>query len=87
MASSEPYNEEQAIEFDKLTNWLAHFGLPSYHIHCSGHMMPNDLKRIARAVAPKRIFPIHTEYPELVGKILSKIAKIEIPTKGRTYNL
>ncbi len=87
LSTSEPYNEEQAIEFDKLTNWLDHFGLPLYHIHCSGHMMPNDMKRIAKTVAPKKIFPIHTENPELVGKFLNDIAEIEIPVKGSTINL
>jgi ribonuclease J len=87
LSSSEPYNEEQALEFDKLTNWLNHFGLPSYHIHCSGHMMPNDMKKIAGDIAPQRIFPIHTENPELVGRYLSKIAKIELPVKGCTFSL
>jgi len=87
LSTSEPYNEEQAIEFDKLTNWLDHFGLPLYHIHCSGHMMPNDMKRIAKIVAPRKIFPIHTENPELVGKFLNGIAEIEIPVKGSTVNL
>jgi ribonuclease J len=86
-SSSEPYNEEQAIEFDKLTNWLDHFGLPLYHIHCSGHMMPNDMKKIARTIAPQKLFPIHTEYPELVGKFLHTVTEIEIPLRGGTFTL
>jgi len=87
LSTSEPYNEEQAIEFDKLTNWLDHFGLPLYHIHCSGHMMPNDMKKIAGTIAPRKIFPIHTEYPQLVGKFLHTVAEIEIPMRGNTFTL
>jgi ribonuclease J len=86
-SSSEPYNEEQAIEFDKLTNWLDHFGLPLYHIHCSGHMMPNDMKKIARTIAPQKLFPIHTEYPELVGKFLHTVTEIKIPLRGGAFTL
>ncbi|MEM3522381.1 MAG: MBL fold metallo-hydrolase, partial [Candidatus Bathyarchaeia archaeon] len=44
LSSSEPFNEEREIEYEKFINWLNHFGLPMYHIHCSGHIMPNDLK-------------------------------------------
>jgi len=84
LSTSEPYNEEQAIEFEKLTNWLDHFGLPLYHIHCSGHMMPNDMKKIVATVKPQKLLPIHTEYPQLVGKFLHGVAQIEIPVKGST---
>mgnify|MGYP001047059024 CR=1 FL=1 len=87
LSTSEPYNEEQAIEYDKFINWLDHFGLPLYHIHCSGHMMPNDMKEISKAVTPRRLFPIHTDHPELVGRYLRKVVEIEVPVKGGSYSL
>lgn len=35
-------------------------GIPFESIHTSGHASPADLKRLAAAVAPKRLVPIHT---------------------------
>ena len=35
------------------------------HIHTSGHATVDILKQLARALKPKRIIPIHTEYPEM----------------------
>lgn len=34
--------------------------IPFASIHTSGHASPGDLKRLAAAVAPKRLIPIHT---------------------------
>jgi ribonuclease J len=34
--------------------------IPFEIIHTSGHASPRDLKRLAAAVAPKRLIPIHT---------------------------
>jgi len=50
-------------------------------------MMPNDLKNIAKSIAPERIVPLHTENPELVGKYLQSIARVEIPAKDGKINL
>jgi ribonuclease J len=87
LSTSEPFNEEQEFEFERLRNWLDHFGLPMYHIHCSGHIMPSELKASIQEIHPKRLFPIHTEYPGLYAKYLSDTAKIETPTKGQFYGL
>lgn len=35
-------------------------GIPFEVIHTSGHASPGDLKRLAAAVAPRRLIPIHT---------------------------
>jgi len=87
LSTSEPFNEEQEFEFERLRNWLDHFGLPMYHIHCSGHIMPSELKRSIEQVKPRRLFPIHTEYPGLYAKYVSDIAKVEMPIRGRAYQL
>jgi len=34
--------------------------IPFEVIHTSGHASPHDLKRLAAAIAPKRLIPIHT---------------------------
>ncbi len=87
LSTSEPFNEEQEFEFERLQNWLDHFGLPMYHIHCSGHIMPNELKRSVERIKPRRLFPIHTEHPGLYAKYMSDTGKIENPSRGRSYEL
>jgi ribonuclease J len=55
LSSSEPFNEEMEIDYEKLVNWLSHYGLPQYHIHVSGHIMPQQLKDVInRLVLGKR---------------------------------
>jgi len=84
LSSSEPFNEEMEIEYDKFVNWLDHFGLPMYHIHCSGHIMPSEIKQVIKEVLPKTLFPIHTEHPELFGKFVSDLTKVTLPQKEKT---
>jgi ribonuclease J len=87
LSMSEPFNEEQEFEFERLQNWLDHFGLPMYHVHCSGHIMPSELRGSIENVKPRRLFPIHTEYPRLYAKYMADAAKIELPVKGRRYEI
>jgi ribonuclease J len=48
-------------------------GIPFEPIHTSGHASPGDLKRLAAAVAPKRLIPIHTferlQFPKLFSNV------------------
>lgn len=84
LSSSEPFNEEMEIEYDKFVNWLDHFGLPMYHIHCSGHIMPTEIKQVIREISPKTLFPIHTEHPELFGKFVADVTQVTLPQKAKT---
>jgi len=84
LSSSEPFNEEMEIEYDKFVNWLDHFGLPMYHIHCSGHIMPTEVKQAITRIKPKTFFPIHTEHPELYARFVSGVAKVQLPEKNKT---
>lgn len=49
-------------------------GIPFEVIHTSGHASPGDLKRLAAAVGPKRLIPIHTferdRFPLLFENVL-----------------
>lgn len=49
-------------------------GLPFEVIHTSGHASPPDLKRLAAAIAPRRLVPIHTfardRFPALFDNVL-----------------
>jgi ribonuclease J len=48
-------------------------GIPFESIHTSGHASPGDLRRLASAVAPKRLIPIHTferdQFPRLFDNV------------------
>ena len=87
LSTSEPFNEEQEFEFERLQNWLDHFGLPMYHIHCSGHIMPSELKTNIQRIKPRKLFPIHTDHPGLYAKYVADLAIIESPLRGRRYEL
>jgi ribonuclease J len=84
LSSSEPFNEEMEIEYDKFVNWLDHFGLPMYHIHCSGHIMPTEVRQVIARIAPKTLFPIHTEHPELYARFVSGVTRVQVPEKNKT---
>ena len=79
LSASEPFDEEMEIDFDRLINWLEYYGLPEYHIHVSGHVMPLQLKEALKEISPKTIFPIHGVHQELFSKFMANVGS-EIPT-------
>jgi len=88
LSASEPFNEEMEIDFERLVNWLEHYGLPQYHVHVSGHMMPLQLKSILRDIAAEKVFPIHTERTELFCRFMRDIRSELVSTeKGKEYKL
>ena len=88
LSTSEPFNEEMEIDYDRLVNWLRHYGLPQYHVHVSGHMMPLPLKAALKKINAKRVFPVHTEAADLFARFMrdakSKVTTVE---KAREYKL
>jgi len=86
LSASEPFNEEMEIDFGRLVNWLRHYGLPQYHVHVSGHIMPLQLKTILREINPSKIFPVHTENAELFAKFMRDLkSQVMLTEKGRRY--
>lgn len=53
--------------------WASKRGLSFDIVHCSGHAHPKDLKRMAHALGPKRLVPIHTERPEAYRRLYDKV--------------
>ncbi len=68
LSSSEPYNEEMELDQQRLIEWLDFYGMPLYHIHVSGHIMPQQLRSLVSGIGARRVAPIHTEHPELFLK-------------------
>jgi ribonuclease J len=76
---SEPFSEE-GIEDEVMHNWLDHFKMHFHQLHASGHLNRNQLTALIKQIRPKRIFPVHTENPELFKKISSNV---EIAQRGQ----
>ncbi len=88
ISASEPYDEEMQIDYERMINWLNHYGLPQYHVHISGHIMPLQLKETLQAIKPKQIFPIHGAHPELFNRFMNDLTStITIVEKGKKYVL
>jgi ribonuclease J len=88
LSASEPFNEEMEIDFEKLLNWLKHYGLPQYHVHVSGHIMPLQLKSVLKKIGAKKIFPIHTENAELFASFVRDMkSQTVLIEKGKEYEI
>ena len=83
-SSSEPFNEEGQLSYNRVDLWLEHFGLNRIQSHCSGHSKGKDLLEIVKNIDAKMLFPIHTEHPDAYKKITDKITIVE---KAKTYSL
>ncbi len=75
-----PFDDEQEIDFRKLENWIAHFGLEQLHAHTSGHLRSDQLKEVINAISPGKVIPVHTLFPEgfrsmCDGLILPQVGK------------
>lgn len=87
-SASEPFNEEMEIDFNRMRNWLEHYGLPQYHVHVSGHIMPVELKKVVERIKPKKVFPIHCEQPEVFAKFIKGVrTDIVTPLVGKRYTV
>jgi ribonuclease J len=88
LSTSEPFNEEMEIDYERLVNWLSHYGLPQYHVHVSGHMMPLQLKKTLKEISAKRMFPVHTESANLFAKFMRDLkSKVTLVGKSKEYQL
>jgi ribonuclease J len=81
---SEPFNEEMEISYDRMKNWLQHFNIQFFQSHCSGHINGDNLKALITTIHPRKLYPIHTEHPELFQKLSIKTTRVK---EGKTYKL
>ncbi len=77
---SEPYSEED-IEDIVMHNWLDHFQIKFHQLHASGHLNRRELTDLINRISPERIFPVHTENPELFRTINKNAHVIRYGTK------
>lgn len=81
---SEPYNEEMALDEQRVDNWVDFFRMKKIRAHCSGHAPGNDILDMAREINAKIIFPIHTEHPEIFQNPTGRIVLVKA---GETYQI
>lgn len=85
-SKTEPFDDDAEIEQDRVEHWLEHFGLMPYEkAHVSGHASGVEINRLIKEINPKKLFPVHTEHPELFSEL--KGMDIVIPEKGRGYQI
>jgi ribonuclease J len=88
LSASEPFNEEMEIDYERLINWLTHYGLPQYQVHVSGHMMPLQLKAALKEINARKIFPVHTESAGLFAKFMRDLkGKVTLVEKCKEYTI
>jgi len=81
---SEPFNEEMEISYERMHNWLRFFDIKFVQSHCSGHISGPDLYELIETVKPKKVYPIHTEHPDMFKNLSMRI---HIVKEGELYKL
>jgi ribonuclease J len=77
---SEPFSEED-IEDEVMHNWIRHFKLQFHQLHASGHLNKHQLTDLINTIKPKKLFPIHTEHPQLFGKFDLNVQRVKYGEK------
>lgn len=87
-STSEPFDEEQEIEWEKVERWISLLRMDRVHIHSSGHANREDLLKIIDEVNPKTLIPIHTERPREFKKLIGgERPKIVLPEAAAKIGL
>lgn len=86
LSSSEPFDEEMEIQYDKLLNWMDYYGIPLYQTHASGHATPHELKDMIKEISPKTVIPIHTNKPGLFRTFMKDVEpEIHVPSEDKPF--
>ena len=83
-SSCEPFSDEMLLDEERKRHWLDHFGLREYAAHASGHASGPELKAMITEINPERVFPVHTERPELFKEFFTNTECVE---PGKRYIL
>jgi len=57
----EPFDAEMEMDWERVMNWINHFGMNVESTHVSGHASGLQLKEFVQQVNAKNLIPIHTE--------------------------
>jgi ribonuclease J len=80
---SEPF-EEDDVEDEVKHNWLDRFKFNFHQYHASGHCSKEEIFDILKTIDAKKVFPVHTEHPEMFKKAAKGVVPLEL---CKTYEL
>jgi ribonuclease J len=92
-ASTEPFNDEMALDEQKFINWLDYFQVDFDHEvnekgnkifqarHVSGHLSQPEIKELVNLLDPKKIIPVHTNYPKIFKDLFGDKVQLIEPEK------
>jgi ribonuclease J len=82
-STSEAHTEEQALDAQRLENWLNLLGVARRcHSHASGHAPQPDLVRMVQQLRPQVLVPVHTTVASLWRGLAPQTQVVE-PAPGR----
>ncbi len=64
----EPFDIEMEIDWQRIENWIKHFGMKSNATHVSGHASGPQLRDFVKTVKPKMVIPVHTQHAKFYDK-------------------
>ena len=93
-SSSEPHDEEQLFELERLKHWLTRFNLepvgltegPSRY-HSSGHIGGTEMQALIREISPRQVIPVHTVHPERFVELVGRDVSVRLPEVGVPLSL
>ncbi|RTH96318.1 hypothetical protein CSW29_13295 [Thermus scotoductus] len=96
-ANSPAYDEEAALDLERLRGWVRHLGLRlegdpegrTSRLHASGHAGEADLVALVREVRPQVLIPVHTESPGRWREVLGELGgtRVFLPQEGERVDL
>jgi ribonuclease J len=82
---TEPFDVKMELNEEIVLNWLKHFNITKIiRKHVSGHANGNDIKRAVETINPKKIYPVHTDYPGKFRAFKPHTIRIK---KGKEYKV
>jgi ribonuclease J len=99
-STSEAFDEEGRVNWRRLQQWLAHFGVrlvgdwerardgdPEHAgLHASGHVSGSELAALVELIRPDLVVPVHTEQPEWFRRFEGRM-RVELPQRGRPIEI
>lgn len=68
---------ERSEPLHNLKQWTEDKGIPFKFLHTTGHAQIQDLKRLAKALSPRVLIPIHSYHGELFSEHFENVHRLE----------
>ncbi|MEI6510010.1 MAG: MBL fold metallo-hydrolase RNA specificity domain-containing protein [bacterium] len=95
-SSCEAFNEEMAIDQERLLRWIDHFGLRPVGslkageesryagpaLHASGHIDTAGVIEMVETIRPRTLLPVHGERREYYRQRFGKLCQVILPNRG-----